>query len=324
MKKIVSVSLFCIIAFVAFAQTDTLELGKKTSAISSNNYGPFRTIATANLWSRYVYIYPAAVLTKMPVGTKIKSLSFYKDAYRNNPATRNPGKPQGNALAKIWIANTELEGWQNYSHWDTIMKVVNPVMVFDTNLTKVITDTLVRWVEMKFTSNFTYTGGNIALMFQYEQDMATNGEVFWAYDDSTVVKEYSKYQMKYNTNIKSVSTISAQLGTVPPQIQDNHPSTRFNFLKLNSKVSEITALKTLTLSPNPAKDDITLVCNASENMVLDIEIVDISGRILRSEKAEILRGPFSKTFTINTLEVGNYFLILRQKEQQTVKQFVKQ
>jgi hypothetical protein len=324
MKKYTSFSLFFLLTFAVLAQTDTLELGKKTFAISSNNYGPFRSIETANLWSRYVYIYPASLLEKMPVGTKIKSLSFYKDAYRNNPATRKPGKPQGNALAKIWIANTEIEGWQNYNHWDTIMKVVKPIMVFDTNLTKIITDTLVGWKEMKFTSNFTYTGGNIALMFQYEQDLPTLGEVFWAYDDSTVVKEYSKYQMKYNTNIKSISTISPQLGTIPPQIQDNHPSTRFNFFKLNTKVPDIAALQALTLSPNPAKDDITLVCNASENMVLDIEIVDVSGRILRSEKAEILRGPFAKIFTISTLEVGNYFLILRQKDQQTVRQFVKQ
>jgi Secretion system C-terminal sorting domain len=324
MEKYLFFLLFTSFLIKTNAQTDTLEIGKKTFAISSNNYGPFRSIQTPNLWSRFVYIYPESLLEKMPIGTKIKSLSFYKDAYRNNPLTRRPGKPQGNALAKIWIANTEIEGWQNYSNWDTIMKVVKPVMVFDTNLTKIIIDTLVGWKEMKFLSNFTYTGRNIALMFQYEQDLGTDGDVYWAYDDSTVVKEYSKYQMKYNTNVKSIMPLSSDLGTVPPQIQDNHPTTRFNFIKLNSKVTEVESLKELILSPNPAKENMTLHFSASENITVEVEIIDILGRILLREKAEILRGINSYTLKINTLDSGNYFVILKKNEQQTVRQFIKQ
>ena len=321
MKKItISLTFLLCSLYVAVAQSDSTQIGSTTFAITSNNYGPFRTIQVAQVWSRYAYIYPAAVLNGVPPNAQLQSLSFYKDAYRNNPQTRLPGRARLGSMAKIWVGNTTLPDWINYNNFDTIIRNLQPTLVFEGDL-GIMSDTTVGWRAFNFTSNVRYTGNNLIVLCEYRQDSSTANQVFWAYDDSTTIPSYSKYQMKYNNGINN-TPFEPLIGTMNTQIQDNHPSMRLKYRRPND-IASLDAWESLVISPNPVEDIIRVEMFCNRDFTGNVAVIDVLGRVFQQKTVELLRGYNRLEFPIMGLAKGIYFLKTSdEKGQHIVKTFV--
>ena len=83
------------------------------------------------------------------------------------------------------------------------------------------------------------------------------------------------------------------------------------------------AVSTLTMYPNPATDQITIdVANFSGLDVINVTIVDITGKIIMIEKLEGAGNNFNETYDVSTFATGTYFVQFEANGEVVTRQFV--
>ena len=82
-------------------------------------------------------------------------------------------------------------------------------------------------------------------------------------------------------------------------------------------------VSTLTMYPNPATDQITIdVTNFSALDVINVTIVDITGKIVMVEKLEGLGNSFNETYDVSSFATGTYFVQFEANGEVVTRQFV--
>lgn len=88
----------------------------------------------------------------------------------------------------------------------------------------------------------------------------------------------------------------------------------FNIEKLGSvSVESLDDVITYSLYPNPASSSVTLLLDNPNNDAMDVQIVDLSGKVVYSENMQLQTGVNKKTIQLNNFKSGVYFLILNNK-----------
>ena len=83
------------------------------------------------------------------------------------------------------------------------------------------------------------------------------------------------------------------------------------------------AVSTLTMYPNPATDQITIdVTNFSALDVINVTIVDITGKIVMINKLEGAGNNFNETYDVSTFATGTYFVQFEANGEVVTRQFV--
>ncbi len=88
-------------------------------------------------------------------------------------------------------------------------------------------------------------------------------------------------------------------------------------------VATLQNIKNVAISPNPNNGVFTITCTSSENAEVRIEITDLIGQIVYSDKALSQNGKISKELVLNRiLSNGTYFLRIRSDSGITTMPFV--
>jgi len=79
----------------------------------------------------------------------------------------------------------------------------------------------------------------------------------------------------------------------------------------------------LKLYPNPTDKRITLIYKALQNQDTDVEIIDLSGKIIKKINTSITTGVHKYYFNISNLAKGKYKIRIISKENTAIKEFIK-
>ena len=86
---------------------------------------------------------------------------------------------------------------------------------------------------------------------------------------------------------------------------DRGDTVSFNFINTTVSVNDIAANTEVTLYPNPTQDVITI---ESENMYSELEIVDVSGRVILAQN---LVGVTAHNIDLSNVQAGVYLVFIR-------------
>jgi hypothetical protein len=81
--------------------------------------------------------------------------------------------------------------------------------------------------------------------------------------------------------------------------------------------------KLMQLKPNPANDVVQLELNTLASVNLDVELSDITGKVVFSEVMGVTPGLSEHTLDISLLEKGMYFLTIQSEKGKVVRRFLK-
>jgi hypothetical protein len=82
-------------------------------------------------------------------------------------------------------------------------------------------------------------------------------------------------------------------------------------------------LQSLLVFPNPANELVNLELNLTSTVSnLTIEIIDITGRVIKSEQRQASKGLFATQIETNSLQSGVYFLSVSGNGNSISKKFV--
>jgi hypothetical protein len=333
MKKIFLFVFLLCNQIVINAQIDTLKIGKLQFAISGNTYSFFQTVGAAT-WNRSVYIYPKQTVYKnLPVQraatARLQAFQLFRDVTRVSTVTPIPGRLSGNCRGRVWLANTDSIDFTNVVAWSQVTRIFRPSLVFDGDI-KAIADSTSGWKTFPITPQFPLdTSKNLLVVVEYVQDAPTIDQVFWAYDSTTVmpndvdtINYFSRLQFRFchQPFSRSPTPVDTFTGS-----NIRHPSLRL-IVNSTTKVEEKENLiKDLQIFPNPTQQsDLQIAFSIEKTTILEGQVTDVLGRLIWSEKRELLRG--SQNFVLHlphNLAKGFYFLTLKTGKIHLTKTFLK-
>jgi hypothetical protein len=316
----------------SFAQRiDTVTVGKNQFAISGNTYSFFQTVEfQPQFWNRSVYIYPRQALKGMPQNAEITAFRMFRDVTRVSSVTPVQGKFPANAVvtAKIWMANTNLEEWgDTLKKWSLVQNTLTSTLVFNADLKQYI-DSTSGWKTFPLLNTpFRYDSTqNLAIMVEYSQDMATVGQIFWAYDSTTAkmgatdtTNYFNKLQLRFCHKLFSgtVAPVDSFTGS-----NIRHPHIKFLYKAKPNLIFEQTNDSKIKLYPNPASDVLMVeLDDLKQNTVL--KIVDMMGKV------HYIKNDFDANqrqliqIAVHDLPKGAYFLIVVDEQTHQVRPFFK-
>lgn len=148
----------------------------------------------------------------------------------------------------------------------------------------------------------------------------------YLFSQSMFVKEISNEQTEFS--ISDIQNITFTNGEI--QIKKNNGlETQYllseiryiNFINLSISISENTLnVSTLLLYPNPAINEINLTSDFLNNENHKISIIDIQGRCYFEEN---FYGKSLQNIDISNLQSGIYFCIIKSKNNNIIKKFIK-
>lgn len=131
---------------------------------------------------------------------------------------------------------------------------------------------------------------------------------------------------------KSIRKLTFQPGNLIVNKTDGNMSTyelsdirNLSFENLTTNVSVIDSQKNsnIMLYPNPVKDQLQISYNSSKAGILQIEIVDLQGKVLNQQKISSQKGTNHSIIYVVQLHAGLYFCRLQNGEKLETIKFLK-
>lgn len=333
MKKFLFLCIVFCNCFVINAQIDTLKIGKLQFAISGNTYSFFQTVGAAT-WNRSVYIYPKQVIYKnLPAQrasrARLQAFQLFRDVTRVSTVTPAPGRLSGNCRARVWLAHTDSVDFTHVIAWSQVTRVFRPSLVFDGDI-KALTDSTSGWKTFGVTPAFPLdTSKHLLVAVEYTQDAPTIDQVFWAYDSTSVmpndadtINYFSRLQFRFchQPFSRSPTPVDTFTGS-----NIRHPSLRLVVNSTTEVENQEHWIKNLQIFPNPMQQsDLHVAFSIEKDAMCEVQITDVLGRLIWSQKQNILRG--SQNFVLHlppNFAQGFYFLTLKTEKNHLTKTFLK-
>ncbi|HUM48260.1 MAG TPA: T9SS type A sorting domain-containing protein, partial [Chitinophagales bacterium] len=80
--------------------------------------------------------------------------------------------------------------------------------------------------------------------------------------------------------------------------------------RLAEEQEEVTVVS-MNIFPNPTMGDLTVIYNSNSNALVDIYVVDVTGKVMLMQTNDALKGSNTYHFDLNRLNNGVYFLQIR-------------
>lgn len=145
------------------------------------------------------------------------------------------------------------------------------------------------------------------------------------------------------TNFTTLGNVNAKVNS---SVQSNYlysdnmlltlnflPSTIFYRLKMvnidgSYTYSEIRTVSnkvsfSVSLYPNPANDNLNVIINAAQNETIQMEVLNMDGKIIVSTSSSIVVGTTTKNINVSSLSSGTYFIKIETGKGQSTLKFVK-
>lgn len=98
----------------------------------------------------------------------------------------------------------------------------------------------------------------------------------------------------------------------------------FEYSKVISVLRKSDRLIAISVSPNPAKDVLNIVIETKNDNDLEINLLDILGKIVKQEKSTIQQGLNNKSLDLQDLPGGIYFLQIQQGTERVLRKVLKE
>jgi len=148
-------------------------------------------------------------------------------------------------------------------------------------------------------------------------------------NDLTVNPTFSSYQWLLNGSALAGATMqnwtANNTGVYSVTVTDSAgctatSDTTFLFVSLSPKAGA----SELVVAPNPFRDQVRFETEISVSGTMEVFILDATGRILKSERLEVVPGRLRQSMNLSELPTGVYFLRLESNEGNGVARIVKQ
>lgn len=90
-----------------------------------------------------------------------------------------------------------------------------------------------------------------------------------------------------------------------------------------TSIDNITAMSSLTLSPNPTSNILVVESSFTESKDVNYKLIDMNGRIVMSSKFKSVIGENKLQLDVETFNSGMYNLVLQTEKEMIVKRFIK-
>lgn len=204
------------------------------------NFGPMLADDTADRYSRFAYIYPAATLGNLKHGDTIRSLEFYRDDF---------GSMKGKANFKLFIGTTSMANFGAGSlDWKIESLISGVQKVYDGNPTSIVGNEP-GYKRFDFDNNgffvFDTTGGkiNLEILTEFTCDSAQDQTITWAFESNFSVAGFvSAQESKWKRGFGALVDFT-NLNSI------NKPHLKINYFKYqnNLEVRNIYCLGTIPL-----------------------------------------------------------------------------
>jgi endoglucanase len=151
-----------------------------------------------------------------------------------------------------------------------------------------------------------------------------NGVVLsWQVQDATASKFFTVERSADRIHFASIKQVEAIKNTSTYNLTDNAPEAlqgivyyRIKATSPNGEINYSPVISIndknvgdrLTIYPNPVKDECTLSGYAANDVLLNIKIMDVSGKLLWQDKWQQPKGNYSRNISIGNLPAGIYWL----------------
>ena len=140
-------------------------------------------------------------------------------------------------------------------------------------------------------------------------------EYLWSTGETTQTIEVDTTGMDDNSNVTvSVVVTNANNCSAGDEIT-------IHFLDC-SGIGENTTLSDMRIFPNPNNGIFTIQMNVAEEQDLTIELMNVAGKVVYTEKFHVTRGQFSKTLHVQHLNSQLYYLRLNNENGTVIKKLI--
>lgn len=301
-RSVATTLLFALLAtsvFQARAQLAEINTGAANTPLYA--VGPIYMSSTVFYrYSRFAYLYTQSELAAAGIvpGTVIFSAGWMKSTA--NSAT-------GPATFNIYMKNSAVAAYSNATAtWDALS--AGAVQVY-TQTAQAVPATANSYIDFPLTSPFTYTGGSLEILTEWDISAAlapiATGAFEWV---NTTVEDriYASGDMSMPTTLSSTSNNVSMV--------DRRPVIQFA-LELPSSILEQMASK-VELWPNPT-DHIVNISNGTGEHFERIEVIDTFGRVVLVDNPG--SGGTLHQLEMDQLAAGQYIIGIRTAAGRVVK-----
>lgn len=251
-------------------------------------------------YSRFAYLYTQQELAAAGIipGTTITSAGWMKST---------TGTAAGPATFSIYMKNSSTAAYANATESWSVLSA-GSVQVY-TQSTQTIPATANSYIEFPFTTAFTYTGGSLEVLTEWDISAAATPIATGAFEwvNTTVVDRI--YASGNTTMPTTLSSTSNNTG-----MDDRRPVVQFT-VELPSSIQE-TMAERIALWPNPAEHFVN-ISNGTGEPLERIEVIDALGRVVLVDNAA--RTTTDHRINTDQLPAGQYLLGIQTPAGRVVK-----
>jgi hypothetical protein len=213
-----------------------------------------------------------------------------------------------------WIDSTSGGEWSytnnNYTNFGATKYIYNSAKT-EVATKKYWTDQLTNTIQSKMAEEYTLDAQKNIIKVMDNSDSLRIYRILRTYTalgnlSTNIFTEYSPAISSFTTWDSVINTYTAFTPLSSIQIENYAPS--------------------FSVFPNPnSTDNLNLYYTSNKAQLINLDIIDATGRILQSQKINLINGNSILPIDIKNLSVGNYFVIIKDDKQFTKSiQFVKQ
>ncbi|MEP6725020.1 MAG: T9SS type A sorting domain-containing protein, partial [Bacteroidota bacterium] len=145
----------------------------------------------------------------------------------------------------------------------------------------------------------------------------------WQADDVSDVQNFEVQRSTDRTHFTAINSTTALNNTNTYSLTDNAPEAQRGTIYYRVKATVLQGAvryspvltindkndqERLTVYPNPAKDEFTISGYTTASQLVELKLMDVSGKLLLQEKWQQASGNYSRNVSINNLPAGIYWL----------------
>jgi hypothetical protein len=92
----------------------------------------------------------------------------------------------------------------------------------------------------------------------------------------------------------------------------------------NTSMSEISNFSSYNVYPNPVKEKLNLECNLKQNTLVQVEVMDIQGKLIKAQDFAMNKGENQVSVDLSDVQKGIYFVEIKCNDQVLVKKVIKE
>jgi Secretion system C-terminal sorting domain len=152
----------------------------------------------------------------------------------------------------------------------------------------------------------------------FDIERSANGQNEWVKIGSVKGSGNSVITQNYNFADNTPLSISYY------RLKQNDLDGTFEYSNVVSVVDKKSKFNIASIAPNPTKETSNIIYNSDKNEIINLTLMDVSGRIVLAQNVSITEGSNNLSLNLSNLTNGLYILNLKNSDQVLIQKIVKQ